>query len=421
MDFTLSEPQTEFWQSMAKYVAYVSGVGGGKTLVACLKLIDLKLRYPKVPMLYGAPDYPLIRDIFYPQMEEILSTMPVKYKINANSNVIHFPRFGRIICKTLIDPAKLVGFQVGDAVLDEFDTIPTDKASKIWLKMISRVRFKYPDGKLNRMYVTTTPEGFKATYNIFKKSPIPGLHHLIQAKTKHNEAHLPEGFIESLIASYPPELQKAYLEGRFVNLTSGSVYYSYDRDFNDTEETVQFNDVLHIGCDFNVEKQAAIIFVYRNVDGFAEEQPHMVDELIDMRDTPDMIEAINERFPSHRIIMYPDSTGKNRNTTNVSETDISLLKDAGYAVRAKSSNPLVKDRVNSVNGMLHNGNDERRLRVNKRTCPNMVESLEQQVYDKNGRPQKEGVIEHRNDAMGYFVWYKHPIRKRRAQVSTYRL
>ena len=418
MDIELSKPQSELWNAQEKFVAYVSGVGGGKTAAICLKLIHTKLKYPKVPLMYGAPDYSLVRDIFYPEIEKRLSTIPVSYKINTNSNIIHFRRFGKILCKTLVDPEKIVGFEVGDAAIDEFDTMPTDKAMKVWKKAVSRIRYPFPDGKINQLYVPTTPEGFKATYKIFKKESVKGLHRLIQARTKDNEKNLPKGYIESLVHSYPKELQAAYLEGRFVNLTSGSVYYAYDREANRSNETVQTSDILHIGCDFNVEKQAAIVFVLRNHPQYGE-VPHCVDEFIDLRDTPDMIQAINERYPGKRVIMYPDSTGASRHSTSVSVTDISQIKDAGFIVRARPSNPLIRDRVNSVNAMCCNGDNERKLFVNPETAPNMVEGLEQQVYDKNGQPEKEGNVEHRNDALGYFIAYKYPLKKRAIVVSRY--
>ncbi|MDJ0827613.1 MAG: terminase family protein [Rhodobacter sp.] len=415
MDYNLSYPQSEFWLSKKKFVGYVSGVGGGKTFIACLRLLHTKFAYPNVPLMYGAPDYSLIGDIFYPEMEKILSTLPVKYKINYQKNRVVFSRFGHIKCKTLIDPEKLVGFEVGDAVLDEFDTMPTNKALKVWRKMISRIRFKFPDGKLNQLFVTTTPEGFRATYKLFKKEPNPKLHHLIQAKTLDNIENLPEDYIESLAASYPNELLQAYLNGIFINLTSGTVYYVYNRELHDTDETAKPGDALHIGCDFNVNKQAAIVFVYRG------EWPYMVDEFIDLRDTPDMVVAIKERYPGYKVFMYPDATGSHRSSrsASVSDTDIAIIKDAGFIVKKKKSNPLIKDRVNSVNGLLMNAKGEVRLRVNSTKCPKMVESLEQQVYDKNGQPEKEGDLEHRNDGMGYFVWYQHPLKKRSQIVSRY--
>ncbi|MGU0043356.1 hypothetical protein ACVXHA_13080 [Escherichia coli] len=45
-----------------------------------------------------------------------------------------------------------------------------------------------------------------------------------------------------------------------------------------------------------------------------------------------------------------------------------------------SSNPPVKDCVNSMNAMFCNANGERRYKVNVKRCPVYAESLEQQVW-----------------------------------------
>jgi hypothetical protein len=44
---------------------------------------------------------------------------------------------------------------------------------------------------------------------------------IIQAPTASNP-HLPDGYIDSLKDIYPSQLLDAYLEGKFVNLTSGN-------------------------------------------------------------------------------------------------------------------------------------------------------------------------------------------------------
>ena len=41
----------------------------------------------------------------------------------------------------------------------------------------------------------------------------------------------------------------------------------------------------------------------------------------------------------------------------------------------------------------------------------LTESPEQQVYDKNGKPDKDGGADHANDAAGYFI-KKWPVIKR---------
>lgn len=116
-----------------------------------------------------------------------------------------------------------------------------------------------------------------------------------------------------------------------------------------------------------------------------------------------MIQKIDERYPDNDITVYPDASGDNRKSTNAVETDIALLKKAGYKVVVVASNPTVKDKVKSMNAMLCNTYDERRYLVNTRKCPKYTQSLERQVCDEKGEPDKKAGFDHPNDAGGYFI------------------
>jgi len=160
--------------------------------------------------------------------------------------------------------------------------------------------------------------------------------------------------------------------------------------------------------DFNVGKMSAVVFVLRDGD------PHAVDELTGLLDTPAMIAAIKSRFPGHAIFVYPDASGQSRKSNNASESDIALLRQARFSVMVAPSNPAVKDRILSMNQMIHS-EGLRRLRVNQDKCPSFVESLEKQAYDKNGEPDKSSGLDHANDAAGYFIHYKFPVMSRGIQ------
>jgi hypothetical protein len=242
---------------------------------------------------------------------------------------------------------------------------------------------------------------------------------LIQASTYQNEANLPDDYIDSMYEIYPPELISAYLQGQFVNLTSGSVYRNYDRIRCNSDETIisgAFNplsgsyhggDVLLIGMDFNVERMAATIYVKRG-DVF-----HAVAELYDLLDTPEMVRVIKEKYGNHRIIVYPDSSGANRTSKGASTSDIAILKQGGFEIKVKASNPLVKDRVLAVNTALSKG----RLKVNAKLCPRTAGNLEKQVYNPNGEPDKKGGHDHQNDATGYPIAYEMPIIKPNTSIN----
>jgi hypothetical protein len=207
--------------------------------------------------------------------------------------------------------------------------------------------------------------------------------------------------------TYPSNLLSAYLDGEFVNLTAGSVYAEFDRALNASSETVQAGETLHIGMDFNVVKGAAVVHVLRGDD------PHAVDEYTGVFDTPSMIELIKRDYGKHQIMIYPDASGKSRKSQNASESDIALLKAAGFRVCVNPANPAVKDRVLSANAMIHKGG-KRRYRVNPQTCPHLVESLEKQAYDKNGEPDKSAGFDHIIDAATYMLAYRYPLTGRPA-------
>ncbi|CNI68911.1 Terminase-like family [Yersinia frederiksenii] len=194
----------------------------------------------------------------------------------------------------------------------------------------------------------------------------------------------------------------------------GVVYYCFDRQLNHTNEVIKRGDTLHIGMDFNVEHMSAIVYVMR--DGL----PCAVDEHIDLFDTPAMIARLQQEYSEHSIIVYPDASGKNRKSNNASESDLSLLRDAGYVIRVNKANPSVKDRVMSLNSMLCNTYGERRLKVNTDKCPKLTEALERQIYDDKGEPSKEAKLgyDHPNDAAGYPMAQMFPIRNKHTGMMT---
>ena len=137
---------------------------------------------------------------------------------------------------------------------------------------------------------------------------------------------------------------------------------------------------------------------------------HAVDEISEAYNTPAVADSLKARYPKNKIIVYPDSSGKNRTSSGgVAESDIAVLQGAPYRFicRFKPSNPRVKDRVNAMNAALEQG----RIRINCTTCPRTAECLEQQAYNKTGEPDKTTGVDHQNDATTYPIAYEMPIKK----------
>lgn len=403
-----TQPQADFHALKCKYPAFVGGFGTGKSeTMSNQAFMDASHSSDALIALYE-PTYDLIRLIMAPRMEEKLQQYGVRYKYNKSENIIYTSngQFGDFILRTLDNPTRIVGYESYRSHVDEIDTLKPDHARDAWTKIIARNRQR-PSGvdkPFNRVSAYTTPEGFRFVHDRWVKNATEQ-YQMIQASTMSNP-FLPEDYVDSLRASYPENLIDAYLEGQFVNLTGGQIYKQYSAE-NRSFETVDDSDkVLYIGMDFNVTKMAARVFVYRD------KQPHCVDEFNELYDTADMIDNIIMRYPDKKIVVYPDASGNNRKTNGADETDIKLLKAAGFRVKAKDANPRVKNRINSVNAMLCNSKGERSLFVNKDKCPVTHDELEQQVYDDRGEPDKKAGKDHGNDAFGYFIAYEHGIKNK---------
>ena len=405
----LSHPQHVFLNELnTKFRAYVGGLGSGKTYVGCLDLLLFAIKHPGTKQGYFGPSYPSIRDIFYPTIEEAAESIGVNVTIKlADKEVIlrrNGENIGTIICRSMDRPASIIGFKIARALVDEIDTMALDKATEAWRKIIARMRLKIP-GVVNGIGVTCTPEGFLFVYNHFAKNPTK-LYSMVQASTFENEEYLPDDYIESLYETYPDQLVSAYVLGQFVNLTSGSVYSSFDRQKNHYSYTERNTKIL-MGNDFNVMHTCGILAQMEN--GVL----RVYKEYVDMYDTPELVNVIQKDYPHKPLMLsFPDASGKNRHSSDASASDHATIRKVAQ-LRVNKSNPAIKDRYMAVNKALDDG----LLTIDVKKCPELAEALEQQSFDKNGLPDKSSGVDHPIDGLGYLVYWYFPISKPKARLS----
>ena len=407
MQISVNTPQAKFLAMEHKFKAYVAGYGSGKTFIGCVAQCLDFWKYPQINQGYFAPTFPQIRDIYYPTIQSCAELCGLRVEIREGNKEVHFfdgrKYRGTVICRSMQLPQSIVGFKIGNALVDEIDVMDTNKAEQAWQKIIARMRW---ENAPNKVSVTTTPEGYKFIYQRFVMNATKN-YGLVQASTYDNEANLPDGYIESLADTYNPELRAAYLNGQFVNLFSGTVFRSYERKRCASRETIQPKELLRIGVDFNVTNGSSVVYVTRGSVW------HAVDELTGIYDTPELIATIKQKYPEHQIRIYPDASGGSRKTVDASISDISLLQSAGFAVYANKSNPLVKDRVIAANVAFDKG----LVKVNELLCPEYSRCLEQLAYDANGSPDKKSNLDHLPDAGTYPIAYEMPVVKPAANVS----
>jgi hypothetical protein len=402
----VTEPQMRFHLLTSKFSAFVGGLGSGKTEALLNQALIDASHSPDAMISLYQPTFDLLRKTIAPRLIEKLDYYKIRHRWNKQENIIYtkHKQFGSFVLQSLEKPERIVSFQSYRSHIDEFDTLKLEHAQLAWRKILGRNRQK-PAGiknPFNRVSIYTSPEGFRFVYKRFVANKQKN-YEMVQAPSYSNP-FLPAGYIESLMGDYPPQLVRAYVEGEFVNLTSGTIYNCYDREAHNTSETIRPRETLFIGNDFNITKMAASIYVRRE-GGM---HWHCVNELVNLYDTPELARVIKERWKDngHHIVIYPDASGSKRNPVSGNQSDISILRQNGFEVRVNPSNPSVRDRINATNAAFTKGV----LFINADKCPTVANCLEQQVYDSNGEPLKDGV-DHQNDATTYPIVHEMPIKR----------
>ena len=375
-----------------------AGYGAGKTRSLCAKAVHLAMANQGFIGVVLEPTGPLIRDIWMSDFDDFLEAYDIPYTFRASplpEYNLHLPGGDtKILCRSFENWQRIIGINAAWILADEIDTVNPAIANKAFPKILGRVR----SGNVRQFAAASTPEGFRWMWQTFASEDGKGREdrRLIRMRTQDNP-YLPPDFIERMQANYDPQLLRAYLDGEFVNLTTGQVYDRFDRA---KHVAVQMPDIsrepLRIGVDFNVGNMSAVIAVRVG------KSLYVVDEVSGAHDTDALAQKIKAHYPDHRIYVYPDASGGNR-STNATQTDIAILESYGMSNQSPKANPPVRDRVAAVQALLENGKGEVRLKI-AASCVKTIECLELQSYTEKGDPDKDAGYDHMNDALGYLVW-----------------
>ena len=391
--------QLAFVDDTATQILGISaGYGAGKTRALCAKAVMLAAVNQGFIGLVMEPTGPLIRDIWQNDFDDFLEAYDIPYTFRASplpEYTLHLPGGDtKILCRSFENWQRCIGINAAWCLCDELDTVNPSTANKAFPKILGRLRA----GNVRQFAVASTPEGFRWMWSTFGSEEAQGREDrkLIKMRSVDNP-HLPPDFIERLQANYDPTMLRAYLDGDFVNLTTGTIYDRFDRVKHVTTQLPNLDrEPLRIGVDFNVGNMSAIIGV-RIADRLL-----AIDEISGAHDTDALAQEIKARYPDRRIYVYPDASGGNR-STNAAQTDIQILESYGMSNQSPRANPPVRDRVAAVQALLENGKGQVRLQVSE-TCKRLIECLELQCYTEKGDPDKDAGHDHMNDALGYLIW-----------------
>jgi hypothetical protein len=158
--------------------------------------------------------------------------------------------------------------------------------------------------------------------------------------------------------------------------------------------------------DFNIDPMTAVIAV-RQGDNL-----YVIDEIrMFSSNTAEIVEEIKERYPKSRHWIFPDPASRQRKTSAGGLTDLTILQNAGFVVKAPHGHTPVRDRINAVNSRLCDAKGIRRLFIHPK-CKYVIEGLERHTYKEGtSQPDKDSGYDHMNDALGYMIDYMFPVRK----------
>lgn len=284
-----------------------------------------------------------------------------------------------------------------------FDEADVCRNADLAYEGFSQLKSRMSEAENPLIFATSTPEGYGFMYRKFVTEAYEDTR-IWHVSTRDNFL-LPKNYVRDQLRNIPANKHEAYINGAFSNITGSSVYSCFSREKNHTDLTIKDfgrHEAVHIGMDFNIDHMAGIVHCIKD------NLPVAIDEICELRDVPTMIRAIQTKYPTRPIFVYPDASGKAREYTGL-DTAHSLLRQAGFKVVVDKGNPGVGDRINSMNAMFLNAAGQRRYQVNTRTCPTYTRSLEQQAWVK-GAPDKSNNVDHPLDAGGYFIHKLWPLK-----------
>lgn len=392
----LSAAQLRVVEAPQRFKVIVAGRRFGKTFLSINRLC-YEARLPDRTVWYVAPTYKQAKMIAFKALKRKLIQLRWARKINETELSFELKNGSTIALKGADNYDSLRGIGLDYLVLDEF----ADIDSEAWFETL---RPTLSDRQGGALFIGT-PKGLNWAHDLFAASEeFPNEWASFQFTTIEGGNVKPEE-IEAARRTLDERTFRQEYEASFVTF-SGRIFYAFERAQNVKSFVGDLPSDLHIGIDFNVDPMSATVAIkHGNI-------LHIIDELkIFGSSTDELVEEIKTRYPGKKIIAYPDPAGAQRKTSAGGRTDHTILRNAGFTVKAPHAHNAVRDGINAVNAKLRSSSGVTTLFVDPK-CKYVIECLEKQTYKEGTSiPDKDSGFDHMNDALRYMVDYLFPIRQ----------
>ena len=399
----LSPAQQTIFDDTTRFKVVIAGRRFGKTFLA-IQALCYHARLPDQEVWYVAPSYKQAKLIVWRKLKNRLQDLRWVRKTNESELSIELKNGSRISLKGADHEDSLRGVGLNYIILDEFADIDPEA----WYEVL---RPTLADTEGSAMFIGT-PKGianwsydlyqyeleFGAVWKSFQYTTIDG------GNVKPEELELARQDLDE--RTFRQEFLATF------ETYAGRIYYAFDRKSNVVDGLFESRDldVLYIGMDFNIDPMSAVIAI-RKGDTLC-----VIDEIrMFSSNTQEAVEEIKSRYPKSKIWVYPDPASRQRKTSAGGSTDLTILQNAGFVVKAPNSHTPVRDRINAVNSRLCDSTGKRHLFFMPK-CKYTIEGLERHTYKEGTtQPDKDSGYDHMMDALGYMVDYLFPVKREREQ------
>jgi hypothetical protein len=399
------------------YFAAVCGI------TAIFELMSLPINVPHKIVYIIAPTYDQVTDIYFPLIHDELGMSRYVLKASRDEGRFIFP--GGVELRLLSYEAveRMRGKGAYFVVWDEVSSCKRGLNPKeAWQSVIQPTLVTrwspqraahYGAPSAGRAVMISTPKGYNFFYDLanreekssdwksyhydFTTSPFLDLDEI--EKIKHEID--PIEFASEYMATFEDSGNNVFYNFKRKLHINKDLEYFYPPESGEPGETV------HVAIDFNVGLQCSSMFAVRG------EMFHWLDEMKGHADTEQLAVALSTKYKGHKIIAYPDPSGRARKTSApVGRTDFSILESYGIRCIARAKAPPIVDSVQAVNRKLLTAANDVGILVHPR-CEGLAKSLERTKWvDRNpdtATIDKSESIEHYSDGVRYAVEYLAPV------------
>lgn len=394
---SLSTTQLAVANDNHRFRVVIAGRRWGKTHLSIRELARFASR-PNRKVMYVAPTYRMAKGIVWDKLKAKLIALRWVKKINESDLTITLVNGTIISIRGADNFDSLRGLENHFIVMDEFAMIDP----RAWTEVL---RATLSNTLGHALFISTPVGKSNWAYDLYMRHLEDDITWSSHQYTSLAGGNIPADEIEQARRDLDARTFRQEYEASFESYM-GRIAWAFERELNVVEIDNIDVGVIHCGIDFNVSPITCAIHVRMG------DTLYQFDEIVMYSsNTQELCDELNNRYPSSKIFAYPDPAGNQRKTSAGGHTDIKILQNAGFIVKAPRAHNLVKDRINSYNSRLCSSDGTRHLYISP-ACRHTIDCLEKFTYkDGTQVPDKNSGYDHIFDAASYCVDFLFPVKR----------